>query len=107
MSHCAVTLFLDVVCAVRQGQTYNVEFIYCGSDEHVIIDAELEDCIECRGLMNAAELCREIGKCHAGILFSAYGEGSPFIIVETLACGRVFIVPPLRTLCNAYKIFLG
>ena len=100
-------LLFDVVRATKQNREYAVEFRYFGSDDHVIKLAQLDGHIECFGLKTAAELSHEISKCHAGILCSTYGEGSPFIIVETLACGRLFIAPPLPILHDAYDHVSG
>jgi glycosyltransferase involved in cell wall biosynthesis len=96
------SLLFDIIRAIKQDRTCNVEFRYHGSDGHVIKAAGLENVIHCRGLLTLEELAREISVCHAGILCSAYGEGSPFTIVESLACGRPFIAPPLRTLKAVY-----
>jgi len=58
-------------------------------------------------LLNAQQFAVEIANCDIGILCSGYGEGSPFIIVEALACGRGFILPPLEGLLEAYRGFHG
>lgn len=59
------------------------------------------------GLLGANALADAIRGCHAGLLCSAFGEGSPFIVIEALAAGRPFALPPLQTLVEAYGATLG
>jgi glycosyltransferase involved in cell wall biosynthesis len=96
------SLLFEVVRAVARDSNLNVEFRYHGADGEVVRSAGLENMIHCQALLTLDELADEIRLCHAGIMCSAYGEGSPFTIVESLACGRPFIAPPLRTLTDAY-----
>ncbi len=83
------------------------EFYYFGSDYEEFSKAGLSELVTNKGFLGPAELAREIGDCHLGLLCSGYGEGSPFIVVESLACGRPFLLPPLRTLVEAYAGFAG
>jgi hypothetical protein len=67
-----------------------------------IDEAGVRDLVTCTGLLDAAGLTRAISECHMGLMCSHFGEGSPFIIVETLACGRPYVLSPLPTLTGAY-----
>lgn len=79
-----------------------VEFRYFGKDVEEIAKAGLSDVVACTGLLDAASLTRAIGECHMGLMCSHFGEGSPFIVVETLACGRPYVLSRLPTLTSAY-----
>lgn len=79
------------------------EFHYFGADHQKIVDAGLGELIQDHGFLSPADLARAIGECHAGLMCSGFGEGSPFIIIETLACGRPYVLPPLPTLTKAYQ----
>lgn len=79
-----------------------VEFRYFGRDVVEIERAGLADRVHCTGLLDADGLARAISECHMGLMCSHFGEGSPFIIVETLACGRPYVLSPLPTLLGAY-----
>ncbi len=96
-------LLFRIIEAANQRFGHRIEFRYFGADEHRIPPDLLGHGFRSFGLLNAAQLATEIGKCHVGILCSGYGEGSPFIVVETLACGRAFILPPLPGLLQAYQ----
>jgi glycosyltransferase involved in cell wall biosynthesis len=96
-------LLFRIIEAANRQFGRQIEFRYFGGDEQRIPPDLLRNGFPSFGLLNAAELAREIGKCHVGILCSGYGEGSPFIVVETLACGRAFILPPLPGLLQAYQ----
>jgi glycosyltransferase involved in cell wall biosynthesis len=78
------------------------EFRYFGADEDKI-PVSLRQTLISSGLLNAEQLARAIADCHTGLLCSGYGEGSPFIVVEALACGRGFVLPPLPGLIEAYQ----
>jgi glycosyltransferase involved in cell wall biosynthesis len=82
------------------------EFRYFGADEDKI-PVSLRQTFIGSGLLNVYQLANAIGHCHAGLLCSGYGEGSPFIVVEALACGRGFILPPLPSLVAAYQDHRG
>jgi len=81
----------------------NVEFCYFGADGDRIPSSLYNTAIKDFGLMTASQLAGAIAGCHLGVLCSGYGEGSPFIVVETLACGRGYILPPLPGLIETYK----
>jgi glycosyltransferase involved in cell wall biosynthesis len=79
-----------------------VEFHYFGSDYAAFVEAGLSDLVEDHGFLGPQALAEKIASCHFGLLCSAYGEGSPYILVESLACGRPFVAPSLPTLVAAY-----
>ncbi len=79
-----------------------IEFRYFGKDVEEIEKAGLSRLVTCTGLLDAAGLTRAIGECHMGLMCSHFGEGSPFVVVETLACGRPYVLSPLPTLTGAY-----
>ncbi len=79
-----------------------IEFRYFGKDVEEIDEAGVRDLVTCTGLLDAAGLTRAISECHMGLMCSHFGEGSPFIVVETLACGRPYVLSPLPTLTGAY-----
>lgn len=80
---------------------------YFGSDYAAFVEAGLAADVENHGLLGPAALARAIGSCHVGLLCSSFGEGSPFIVAETLACGRGVVLPPLRTLEATYGGLVG
>ncbi|MDK9695094.1 MAG: glycosyltransferase [Siculibacillus sp.] len=84
----------------RFGDT--IEFRYFGKDVDRIEAVGLAADVVCSGLLDAPRLAAAIGECHIGLMCSHFGEGSPFIIVETLACGRPYVLSPLPTLLGAY-----
>ena len=94
-------LFKIIQTANRLG--HNFEFKYYGGDEQKIPPGPLRQHFRSAGLLNASELSKAIASCHVGVLCSEYGEGSPFIVVEALACGRGYVLPPLKGLIDAYK----
>jgi glycosyltransferase involved in cell wall biosynthesis len=79
-----------------------IEFRYFGKDADRIAEAGLADHVTCSGLLDARGLAAAIGDCHMGLMCSHFGEGSPFIVVETLACGRPYVLSSLPTLIGAY-----
>jgi glycosyltransferase involved in cell wall biosynthesis len=96
-------LLFKIVEAGSRSSARTFEFRYFGADEEQIPDGALRQKFRSYGLLNAQQLATAIADCHVGILCSRYGEGSPFIVVETLACGRGFILPPLPGLLDAYR----
>jgi len=79
------------------------EFHYFGSDYAAFVDAGLGAVVHDHGFLGPQALAEAIGACHFGLLCSAYGEGSPYILIESLACGRPFVVSALPTLVAAYS----
>lgn len=79
-----------------------IEFRYFGKDVEEVEKAGATDVVDCTGLLDAKGLTRAISQCHMGLMCSHFGEGSPFIIVETLASGRPYVLSPLPTLTGAY-----
>jgi glycosyltransferase involved in cell wall biosynthesis len=100
-------LLVEVIRSAKDRFGRLVDFVYAGNDYVEIEKRGGQDLVRNLGLMNAEKLSILIQDCHAGILCSGYGEGSPFIIAEALACGRVFIMSPLRTLVETYSQQLG
>jgi len=84
-----------------------IHFFYFGSDGVKIPPDIRNTQLIDRGLLSAPQLAQAISECHMGILCSGFGEGSPFIIVETLACGRGYILPPLSGLQETYNTHTG
>lgn len=82
------------------------EFRYFGADGGKIPERLLSR-VSCAGLLNVQEMADAITDCDIGILCSGYGEGSPFIVVEALASGRGFVLPPLPSLIDAYQGHAG
>ena len=93
-------LFRIIDASHKQLQPF--EFRYFGADEDKIPNGPLRRQFPSAGLLNATQLAQAIANCHVGILCSGYGEGSPFIVVETLASGRAFVLPPLPGLVATY-----
>ena len=90
---------------IREGKRRHgeaIEFRYFGKDVDRIHEAGLADLVTCSGLLDARGLAAAIGDCHMGLMCSHFGEGSPFIVMETLACGRPYVLSPLPTLTGAY-----
>jgi len=79
-----------------------IEFRYFGKDVDRLEEAGVADLVTSTGLLDADGLARAIAQCHMGLMCSHFGEGSPFIVVETLACGRPYVLSPLPTLTAAY-----
>ena len=100
-------LLFKIIEAASQRLDHRFEFRYFGADEDKIPAGPLRQRFLSSGLLNAQQLATEIGNCHVGILCSGYGEGSPFIVVEALACGRGFVLPPLPGLLEAYQGYRG
>lgn len=96
-------LIFAVAQAFAQDADLKAEFFYFGADGAKIPPHLRGAVIRDKGLLAAPQLARAISGCHIGILCSGYGEGSPFIVVETLACGRGYILPPLPGLIDAYR----
>jgi glycosyltransferase involved in cell wall biosynthesis len=99
-------LLFKVIETASQRFNGRFEFRYFGADEDKI-PVRLRTIFISSGLLNVEQLANAIADCHAGVLCSGYGEGSPFIVVEALACGRGFILPPLPGLVEAYQNYRG
>jgi glycosyltransferase involved in cell wall biosynthesis len=97
-------LLFKIVTASSETFDQEFAFQYFGADEEKIPPGQK---IASKGLLDARKLAKAIASCHVGILCSRYGEGSPFIVVEALACGRGFILPPLPGLAEAYRGYRG
>ena len=90
---------------IREGKRRHgeaIEFRYFGKDVDRIVEAGLADLVACSGLLDARALAAAIADCHMGVMCSHFGEGSPFVVVETLACGRPYVLSALPTLTGAY-----
>jgi len=96
-------LLFAIVRKARKDWGDRIQFFYFGSDGNDL-PADMRNIhITDRGLLSTEELARAIGECHMGLLCSGYGEGSPFIVMEALACGRGYVLPPLPGLRRTYK----
>ena len=95
-------LLFAVVEAAKRRFGDRIEFRYFGADADRITEAGLSEVFVSSGLLDARRLAAAIGECHMGLMCSHFGEGSPFIIVETLACGRPYVLSRLPTLTAAY-----
>jgi glycosyltransferase involved in cell wall biosynthesis len=80
---------------------FPIAFCYFGADRDELERAGLAGSVEAPGLLDPSGLSAAIGRCHAGMLCSI-AEGSPFIVAETLACGRGFLASPLQGLMETY-----
>jgi glycosyltransferase involved in cell wall biosynthesis len=100
-------LLFKIVDAASRSPGHQFEFRYFGADEAKIPAYLREGQFNSGGLLDEQQMAKAIADCHMGILCSGYGEGSPFIVVEALACGRGFILPPLPGLLDAYRGFRG
>lgn len=98
-------LFALIRAAAAQGGEF--EFHYFGADYARFGEAGLAHAIVDHGFLQPEALAQAIADCHVGVMCSGWGEGSPFIIVEALACGRPFVLPPLPTLTQTYAGFPG
>src|ERR1700683_5349974 len=100
-------LLFKIIEAASCSPDGGFEFRYFGADGDKIPEGPMRQKFHSAGLLNAQQLATAIADCHVGILCSSYGEGSPFIIVEALACGRGFVLPPLPGLIDAYRNYRG
>lgn len=95
-------LLFEIIREGKRRYGEAIEFRYFGKDVDRIAEAGLSDRVTCTGLLDARGLAAAIAECHMGLMCSHFGEGSPFIVVETLACGRPYVLSPLPTLTGAY-----
>lgn len=97
----------ELLFSIIKSAHQSIEFQYFGADEHKIPEVLRGEKFRSLGLLNAEQIAKAISDCHIGILCSGYGEGSPFIVVEALASGRGFILPPLQGLIDTYQNYRG
>lgn len=95
-------LLFEIIRRGKERFGERLEFRYFGKDTQEIDRAGLAEQVTSTGLLDADGLTRAIAECHMGLMCSHFGEGSPFIVVETLACGRPYVLSPLPTLTGAY-----
>jgi glycosyltransferase involved in cell wall biosynthesis len=95
-------LLFEIIREGRRRHGANIEFRYFGGDTDRIAEAGIADLVTMTGLLDARGLAAAIAECHMGLMCSHFGEGSPFIVVETLACGRPYVLSKLPTLTGAY-----
>lgn len=97
-------LLFEIIKRARIELRFPVEFRYFGADAGKFKEAGLE--VTALGQLDTAALAKAISDCHVGILCSKI-EGSPFAMIEALACGRCFVAPPLPGLKAAYPESTG
>lgn len=95
-------LLFAVIRACVERLPFPVRVRYFGGDTSAIESSGLAGIVECTGYLNPDRLATEIAKCHVGLLCSEQ-EGSPFAMIETLACGRAFVSSPVPGLMQAYS----
>jgi len=100
-------LLFDIIREAARTRPDDFEFHYFGSDFEAFTSEGLGDLVENHGFMGPAALADAMRSCHAGLMCSAFGEGSPYVVVEGLACGRPYILPTLPTLRAAYDGYEG
>jgi glycosyltransferase involved in cell wall biosynthesis len=95
-------LLYAIVRKMKKDLGDQIEFSYFGHDGADIPNDLRNSSLADKGLLPAPRLAQAIAACHLGVLCSSYGEGSPFIVIETLACGRGYVVPALPGLLETY-----
>lgn len=95
-------LLAAVITAAKTRYGSAVNFFFLGNEFAELQARGCGELVTDLGLKSARGMSEAIATFHSGILCSGFGEGSPFIIVETLACGRAFVVPPLATIRETY-----
>lgn len=81
-------------------------FHYFGKDYDTLAMAGVSDLVKNYGLLDVEGLSSAISSCHFGILCSSR-EGSPFVVVEALACGRGYVLSDIPTLRETYNDMTG
>lgn len=99
-------LLFEVMRELNKRFPDTYRFVYCGADSLLIPDDLAGSIVDDLGLLSAQQLAAAIRGCHFGILTS-HTEGSPFIVIESLACGRGFLLPPVVGLLKAYNQQFG
>jgi glycosyltransferase involved in cell wall biosynthesis len=100
-------LLFEIIREAAQSAPDDFEFHYFGSDYETFANAGLGSRVKNHGFLGPQPLAEAIRSCHLGLMCSAFGEGSPYILIEALACGRPFVIPTLPTLVSAYQGFEG
>ena len=90
-------LFKIIIETASQRLDRRFEFQYFGADEDKI-PVSLRRTLISSGLLDVEQLANAITDCHAGLLCSGYGEGSPFIVVEAFGVRqRICSAAPARS----------
>ncbi len=95
-------LLFEIIRTAGRDARGKFEFHYFGSDYDAFLREGLGDAVVNHGFLGPEALAEAMRSCHLGIMCSAFGEGSPYVVVEALACGRPFVLPTLPTLSAAY-----
>ena len=99
-------LLFEIIRQAPARLPFPVEFRYFGANSAQFEAAGLGDVVRCEGLLGPEELAAAIGRCHTGLLCSKT-EGSPFAMIEALACGRCFVASPIPGLLETYRNVSG
>ncbi|QGM97317.1 glycosyltransferase [Methylocystis parvus] len=100
-------LLFDIIREASRTTPNAFEFHYFGSDFEAFGREGLDDLVIDHGFLGPRALADAMRSCHLGLMCSAFGEGSPYVVVEGLACGRPYILPTLPTLRAAYDGYEG
>jgi len=100
-------LLFEIVREAARRAPGALEFHYFGSDFEAFERVDLRDLVADHGFLGPQALADAMRGCHAGLMCSAFGEGSPYVVVEALACGRPFVLPTLPTLRATYARAVG
>lgn len=95
-------LLFDIVREAVRVAPGDFEFHYFGADFDAFTREGLDHLVIDHGFLGPAALADAMRSCHLGLMCSAFGEGSPYVVVEALACGRPYVLPTLPTLRAAY-----
>lgn len=95
-------LLFEIIRESARRAPGDFEFHYFGADFDAIVREGLADLVVDHGFLGPQALAEAMRSCHLGLMCSAFGEGSPYVVVEGLACGRPYILPTLPTLRAAY-----